>query len=159
MINVEPGTYKFLLHGRTVQVRTPRAHRPGQTTRAGIADRRNSNVRVRVLEVEPEPDGHLVRIQLAPDRIVHYLAGDPGANRGDYTTNPIRAARETNGGPIEAAELPRHFEPTDPIPRLKKRNPSPNPLPNPRRGRYTVASSLPVKNVRQGYVAGGPRTR
>jgi hypothetical protein len=102
VIAVEPGTYRFLLRGRPARVCAPRDYRPGRTYHAGVEGRRTV-VRVRVLETRAGDNGTWeLTIRIALPDTARYLAADPGANRDDYTSNPIRAAREVDGGPIEA---------------------------------------------------------
>ena len=133
MIELEPGLYRFLLRGRVVRIQASRGQRVGRILKAGVKDRK-ATAQVAILESKRKNDLYEIAIKLHAPEQVFYLAANPGASRSDYVTNPSRAAREA-------------YERDD---ERRRQRSAQKPPANPRRGRYSVASSLPVKRVERG---------
>ena len=154
MIELEPGVYRFLLRGRVVRIQASRGQRVGRILKAGVKDRK-ATVQVAILESKRKNGAYEIAIKLHAPEQVFYLAANPGASRSDYVTNPSRAAREANGTAIEAVGLgdfleQRAREAYERDSELRRQRSAQKPPANPRRKRYSVASSLPVKRVERG---------
>jgi hypothetical protein len=147
MIPVTAGTLKFILRGRAVRVEVPREYRKGKVYSAGTGPKRRC--RVVVVDVARLEGGWELLVRHCSQPPVWYLAASPGAQRADYTSNPLRAAREANGSPIEAVEvgerwLERRAAEASERDDARRRESAAERAKRPA-GRYSVVSSLPTR--------------
>jgi hypothetical protein len=103
MIELDSRKLKFLRNGRTIELDAPRRYATGKAITVRVHGEQRSRLRVQVLDaVEIEPGAWKLRVQQYAREEVWYLTANPGAQRNDYTQNPLRAAREPSGAPVEA---------------------------------------------------------
>jgi len=99
MIIVDRRRLRFLQAGRVITVDVQRRYKTGRDHDCG-ARAEHVVCRVHVLSCTRGERGYTLELKRAQPKPI-YLAANPAAQRGDYTTNPARAARDETGA-IEA---------------------------------------------------------